>query len=148
VFLSAGVQERAWEEGRRRETEGQRLGMTHTYGMDPAKGMTNHRLGALAELAMATFLNVPWEPSEGATKEPDLPPDWQVRATDKARGSLIVRGNDPEEHRYALVIQDSPGWFLVVGWIRGKHAKRDEYRRAAAGRPAAWFVPQGALRTF
>jgi hypothetical protein len=45
-----------------------------------------------------------------------------------------------------VLVTGTPTRLTVHGWIRGAEAQRDEWRQTHGNRPAAWFVPQDALR--
>lgn len=129
--------------GLRRRLEALRVGLRdrHGYqGEDPWEGDIQ---GAAAELAVAKKLGRYWDGSVNTFKRGDVGAA-QVRSTPRRDGSLIVRSNDSEDDFYILVTGAIPE-FNVVGYIRGADAKADRFRRAPAGRPAAWFVPQSAL---
>lgn len=106
---------------------------------DPWKA---HIEGAAAEAAVGKALGIFWGGDVNTFKAPDLE-GWQVRATDRPGGCLIVRPKDRDGDRFILVIVSIPV-FDVVGWIYGREAKRPEWFRDSG--PPAWFVPQGALR--
>jgi hypothetical protein len=101
--------------------------------------------GACAEIAAAKAINRYWEPGVNTFKSADIGTNIQVRATKGASHCLIVREADRDDHFYLLVTGVAPT-FHVVGWIRGADAKRPAYLRDYNDRPAAYFVPQHALR--
>lgn len=113
-------------------------------------GFQHHIHGAIGEYAVARALNVCWSPAVGRldTESGDLPGNWHVKTTTRAKGSLIVRPHDPEAMIYALVVVQLPV-AVFVGSISGLDARQPEYWRdvnlAAGIHRAAWFVPQRAL---
>lgn len=69
----------------------------------------------------------------------------QVRTHSRKDYDLIVRENDRDEDIFVLVIGKTPE-YRVVGWTCGADTKRPAWRKAHGNRPAAYFVPQKALR--
>lgn len=69
---------------------------------------------------------------------------WEIRATPRDNGALIVRDNDADDRWYVLVIADPP-LFRIVGALQGGAAKRPEWLRNPGGRRPSWFVPQDAV---
>lgn len=100
--------------------------------------------GACAEIAVAKCIGRYWSGSVGSFKEPDIGQDVQVRWTHLVTGRLIVRDDDPDEHRYVLVVGTAPR-YRVVGWMRGSEAKNPLFAKDPNGRPSAFFVPQSCL---
>ena len=71
--------------------------------------------------------------------------DWQVRSTRGPTNRLIVHKTDHDDKRYILVRADLPR-FVLVGWILGRDAKRDEWWTDPTGKGRwAYFVPASAL---
>ena len=69
---------------------------------------------------------------------------WQVRQTELENGQLIVRPDDSDDAPFAMVVGKIPT-FRIVGWIRGRAAKKGFRLRAPNNRPAAYFVAQESL---
>jgi hypothetical protein len=102
-------------------------------------------VGACGELAVAKSAGVFFLPSVNTFhRVPDFLSDYEVRSTDLADGSLIVRDNDDDERRYILatVLGDVVN---LVGWIKGSEAKKQEWLRDPGNRRPSWFVPQASL---
>jgi hypothetical protein len=102
--------------------------------------------GAEGECAFAKLAGLYWRMSVNAKKdEPDVDPDFQVRTSEPHDRSLIIRPDDPQHFRYALVT-GCCGEFQVHGWIFGMYARRDEWfeDRGGRGKPV-WWVPKSAL---
>lgn len=102
-------------------------------------------IGAIAEFAFAKGAGLHWPATVNAKKnDPDVPPYWQVRWRGGANYDLIVRPDDSNDCRYALMTGDN-ATFTFRGWILGSEAKKhvleDRHNR---NEPAHW-VPQGAL---
>jgi len=106
---------------------------------------------ALAELAAAKHLELPWEPlADIDTTTGDLANGrvkLQVRSTPRVDGSLILHRSDHDEHAFVLVCGSFNSW-KVAGWMFAREGKRPDCWRPAGGniRHAAYFVPQGRLR--
>jgi hypothetical protein len=70
----------------------------------------------------------------------------QVRTTSHKSGCLIHRPNEGHlDDPWILVVGEGDTYHLA-GWMYGHECRREEWLRAPAGRPAAYFVPQDALR--
>lgn len=101
--------------------------------------------GAAGELAVAKAVNRYWHGSVNAPKSaPDVGTNIQVRATKHRNGSLIITKTDNDDQIYFLVIGEMPN-YDVVGYIKGSDGKQEQFVRAPANRPPAFFVPQSAL---
>ncbi len=100
--------------------------------------------GACGELAACKALGVYWNPSVDVYNVPDIPPDIDVKTT--ATGQFIVKPHYIDSRRY-LFVQGAAPTYKVVGWIFGCEAKRiDWHKTQREDYPAAYFVPQSALR--
>lgn len=99
--------------------------------------------GALAELALAKYLNVFWDGSVNTFKKPDAG-GFQVRHTQYANGCLIVRAGDDPKQRYCLVTGTHPD-YTICGWVQGEEAREDAFLRNPGESYQAWFVPQERL---
>ena len=102
--------------------------------------------GVRAEMAVAKYLDVYWRPSLGRQRngERDVA-SFEVRSRKRADGGLILHRQDPDEAVFILVVP-APPVFRLVGWIRAKEGKREEWwgDPYGYGRPA-FFVPQPML---
>lgn len=115
----------------------------------PATDWPAHIEGAWAEFAVALATGHAWptdhgQPDRGA---PDVGP-YHVRTSSRDNPSLIIRPNDRDDEPFVLVVSTGLPEFTIVGWIFAGDARRDGWRRAPNGRPAAWFVPGTALVDF
>ena len=99
-----------------------------------------HIVGALGELTVAKVLGVYWAPNVGGYDYGGDVAGYQVRATPRDDGPLVIRPRDPDDAVFVLVTGEPP-CLHVRGCIRAGDAKQDRYRQAPGGRPAAWFVP-------
>lgn len=107
-----------------------------------------HMVGAWGEIAAAKQLGRYWLPTINAFKAPDIGENIQVRTRQRHSYELIIRDDDNPDHVYFLLTCEHPPVFIMHGWVIGRNARRDEWRRdhGGYGKPA-WFVPQRALRT-
>lgn len=131
------------EVGCTRQFDNMRDMLGHRYGFK-GDAISTHIQAACAEMAAAKALGLYWCGSMASRSEVDIGRDVQVRHTEREAGCLIVHGSDDDDHAFVLVTGQIPE-FEVVGWIRGRDAKRPEFvREPHPGRPA-YFVPQSAL---
>jgi len=115
-----------------------------------------HAMGALAEYAVAKFLNLHWEPHTPDVCGGDLggSQEIEVRWTDCRTGHLLIQKKEKDiNRRFVLVTGDlkerTPDNKVVLnvpGWLVGLDGQRDEWWRTAKedGRKCYW-VPQWAL---
>lgn len=143
VSLDLHEIEMAVQVGLRRRLETLRQGLKDAHGFGGEHPWELDIQGAAAELALAKFLGRYWDGSVNTMKRGDVG-QLQVRSTDRANGSLIIRSNDSDDDYFVLVTGSIPQ-FNVRGWIKGSDAKVAEYEKAPNGRPPAWFVPQHVL---
>lgn len=103
-----------------------------------------HVEGAMAEMAVASYLDITWEPHVGRVDKPDFP-DFEVRSTRHNSGRLILHHEDRDEHIFVLVT-GTRGVYKLRGWLKGGDGKQDKYWDDPTGRnAAAFFVPQRDL---
>lgn len=117
----------------------------HQY--DPDDIWQDEFNGAAAELAYCKYRGEYWGGTVGSFKEADVAKSVQIRHTILMNGCLIVRPDDNQEHYYVLVT-GGPRQFRIVGWIQGKDAINEKWKKSPNKRPPAYFVPQRALRRF
>lgn len=103
--------------------------------------------GAAAELAYCKFRGQYWGGTVNTFKAADVGVAVQIRSTPRPNGSLILRPGDDDSHYYVLVTGMIPK-FRIVGWLRGREGKRDEFKQNPNNRPPAFFVPQSVLKLF
>lgn len=104
--------------------------------------------GSCGECAVGKAINQYWHASVDAPKEdPDVGRDIQSRCYAEAWYDLIIRDDDPQDHRYVLIIGEPPD-FDIKGWIHGAEARthNEWYRKddPSIGQPS-WWIPQSAL---
>jgi len=120
--------------------------LEHKYGYN-GHGAIDDIEAAAAEFAVSLAMNISWQAGVNTFKDADNGNLTQARATKHQDGCLIVRPNDPDNHRYILVIQEGETRFNIVGWMWGSDAKQEQWKKAPNGRPPAFFVPQEELNT-
>lgn len=104
-----------------------------------------HILGALGECAFAKATNRYWNGSVNTFKAGgDIGEAIQIRTRSRHDYDLIVRDGDRDDDLFVLVT-GGPNDFRVHGWMRGKDAKRPEYRQNYGSYGAAFFVPKDKL---
>jgi len=133
--------------GCRRRSESRSNSREYAHGFDGSGGWDIDIEGAAAELAYAKYRGQYWPATVCSFKHADVGANVQIRSTPHANGSLIIRDDDNAEHFYVLLTGTAPT-FQVRGYIQGISAQNDEWRQAPNGRPAAYFVPQSALKPF
>jgi hypothetical protein len=113
------------------------------YGAKKELAWQRHIEGALAECALAKFLDVYW--SKGKWDIPDVG-NVDVRVTHLPHGKLILHKEDKDDRKYYLLIGLN-GIYEIKGYILGKDGKRPEfyYDPTKENRPA-YFVPQDFLQ--
>jgi hypothetical protein len=104
--------------------------------------------GVRAEMALAKWLGVYYEPRNMDFKGPDVGRECQVRSTTRDNGCLIVRPNDAKTQKHKFVLAITPPGLSVwlVGWRFGDECRKDEFRhKDEYGRDDGWWLKQGAL---
>jgi len=129
----------------KRYTESRKQNLEHNPPLkDTDDPLKNEFEGALAETAFAKEAKIPYTGDINTFKNPDVG-FTQQKGTTVEWGSLIVRPNDKGEDAYVLVILLPNNKFRIVGWLRGKDARRDEWIKNPDNRGAAHFVHQRDL---
>lgn len=146
VTLSDAQVERADAVANARQSRSSARRSRNQHGFDSGRRSEAaiHIQGARGELAVAIALGQPWQGSVDTFKQGGDVGPLQVRCRSHPDWDLLVRTDDPDEAIYVLVT-GTDRVYNVVGWIRGRDAKRPEWIRSHGGREAAWFVPQSAL---
>lgn len=143
-----------WEEldvaahvGARRNIEALRRGWAphRRLGYHDLPGWQGHIEGAAGEIALAKTLNRHWSAHVNTFKVGGDVGAVQVRTRSRHDYELIVRDEDRDEDWFVLVTGTAPA-FRVHGYIRGRDAKRPEWRQEHGGFVPAFFVPHEALR--
>ena len=101
-----------------------------------------HIEGALAECALAKFLNVYW--SKGKHDQPDVG-KVDVRTTHHENGKLTLHKEDKDDRKYYL-LTGLNGKYMIRGWLLGKAGKQEKFWSDPTGKDRwAYFVPQEFL---
>jgi hypothetical protein len=133
--------------GRLRQEEALRKNLPDKYGFDGVGGLAVHVEGAAGELAVAKALNITWDATVNTFKSlADLVSNIEVRTRSKDYYDLLVRSDDKDESLFVLVTRKSPRTFDVVGWIKAKDAKQEQWVKTHGNRPPAYFVPKTVLQ--
>ena len=98
--------------------------------------------GAIAECALAKYLNVYWEGC-GQINGVDVG-EVDVRSTKYETGMLIIHKTDDDNRKYYL-LTGCDGKFIVRGWMWGYEAKQEKYYTSKSNRPPEYYVPQSDL---
>lgn len=143
VSLSLSEILHAANAGTLRVVENIKLGRAGSHGLNSNTDWQLHIEGAMAECALAKFLNVYWE-GKGKFNGVDVG-DVDVRSTRYDNGKLIIHPSDDDNRKYYL-LTGIDGNYIVRGWIWGRDAKNQMYWSDPSGknRPA-YFVPQDKL---
>jgi hypothetical protein len=118
----------------------------HGPTADSAWGL--HIVGTLGEMAVAKMLGIYWPEDFGRldTHTGDVGP-YQVRATLRTSGRLIVHDDDDDEAIFYLVT-GMPPVLTVQGWLTGRDAKQRQFRTDPVGGRPAYFVPVPDLNKY
>lgn len=109
--------------------------------------------GALAELAAAKALNLPWD---GKWLPVSVWDTWkihgndvgklEIRSTERFDGRLILHPTDKDFSPYLLITSEAHPTYHLVGWIYGIDGKIEKYWRDNVPRPC-YMVPQNDLKS-
>lgn len=97
--------------------------------------------GALGECAFAKAANLYWAGGVNTFRLPDV---GKIQVRWRSQPSLAVKHTDADDEVFVLVT-GGPQEFTIHGWLLGKEAKVDSYRKDL-GHGEAFFVPQESLR--
>lgn len=103
-----------------------------------------HILGALGECAFAKAMGRYWSGSVNTFKHGGDVGLIQVRTRSKHHYDLIVRDGDCDDDLFVLVT-GGPNEFEIHGCMRGKDAKRPEFKQNYGNYGNAYFVPKTKL---
>jgi len=96
------------------------------YGRDLRKTeWQNDVVGAIAEYAVAKYLNVCWNPATNNVALKDLPGDvgtYQVRSTTWPNGCLLIQESDKDEAPFILAVVNDRS-VTLKGWVYGHEGK-------------------------
>lgn len=145
VTLNWYEAEQAVYVGGRREAEALRQGIDKPqYSRQPS--IENHIQSGGAERAVAKLLNLNWHASINTFRDgvPDVGGAIEVRYR-RESFELKVKSDDHDDRYYVLVRGALPH-YEVIGWIKGKDAKRPEWWKNPGDHKPAFFVPDEHLR--
>lgn len=137
--------------GMRRQVEWLRQGKRDRGRTGRDDGLYNQNwtesiIGACGEMAFAKARGLYFDASVNTFKAPDVA-GVQVRTRTNPRWDLIVSPDAKDADVYVLVVPVKlPLTFRLVGWIRARDAKREEWIQRYGGGPPAHFVPQADLQ--
>lgn len=120
----------------------------HKYGFDGDAYQITYD-GCLGEMAFAKGRNLYWSGAGVDFRNESDVGKVQVRMTRHRNGCLLHRPNEAHlEDPWVLVIgeESRDDTYHLGGWLYGHELRREEWLRAPAGRPPAYFAPQNALR--
>lgn len=133
--------------GEIRQEEALSKNLPDKYGFDGVAGLAVHIEGSAGELAVAKALGIPWDATVNTFKSlPDLTGNIEIRTRSKSDYDLLIRPDDKDDKIFVLVIRKSTKIFDVIGWIKAKDAKQEQWLKTHGNRPAAYFVPQQELK--
>ncbi len=140
--------------GFRRWNNSKELKNAAGYEPTPWEDMKSATIGAVAEVAAAKWLGIPFcelkiHEGQFKTKPPDLPPDFEVRSTE--RGGLVIRPHEVfrfEGRRLILVTNDHPSLFRIWGWAHQHEVVLDGTRcfpDPKRNKNPVWMLPRHRL---
>ena len=121
-------------------------GLKDSHGFDGENGWSIHIEGAGGEMAVAKYANTYWMGSVNTFKKINDVGKVEVRTRSRDYYDLLIRNDDKNEDVFVLVVGKIPD-FKIVGWLKGKDAKKPEWLKTYANREAAYFVPQSELNS-
>jgi hypothetical protein len=102
--------------------------------------------GCRGECVVAKSLNVYWTGAGVDYANEEDVGRLQVRTTHHMNGSLLHRPNEGHLEDPWILVVGAEDTYHLAGWLYGHECREPRWLREAAGRPAAYFVPQAALR--
>ena len=128
--------------GAYRRTSSWRNGLNAKKHTDKKSDWATDVDGVRAELALAKWLGVYYEPRNMEYKAPDVGRECQVRSTTYDEGCLIVRPNDSkvQRHKFVLAVTPLNTTVWLIGWRYGDECRRDQFWL-----DDRWQLKQGAL---
>ena len=134
--------------GAMRQAESMRSGLKPAYGFkDYESPLSIHIEGACGELAYCKARDKFFEGRVNTFKEADIGTNVQIRTRSKHEYDLIVRDKDKDEDYFVLITGVCPT-YTIHGYILGKDAKQEMWKKEYGGRVAAYFVPKEYLKSF
>jgi len=139
----------AADEGYRRQKVNEKRNLRGRNG-GAEKGNTAqkiHLIGAAGEMAVASLLGLKehlYEETDAKRGSYDLPPDIDVKTTQKHINDLIVQLDDVKTKRYVLVSIEKKEC-IIHGWVEAERAMKEIFIKDPVGGRPAYFVPKGIL---
>lgn len=127
----------------KRHTEAIVKGLRDKHGFN-GDGFSIHAEGVFGEIVFAKAVNRFWAGSINTFKNGGDVGLIQVRTRSKSDYDLIVRDDDRDTDYFVLVRGSIPS-YQVIGYILGRNAKKDCFRKSYGGRAPAFFVPESSL---
>jgi hypothetical protein len=145
VTLTHGEYAAAGYVGYLRGVESKRAGLPDAHGLK-SRGWSENIEGAMGEQAFAKALGIFWNNSVNTFKDPDFPPNIQIRTRPHPEHDLIVRQTDNPNDIFVLVTGACPN-YVVRGFFFGNETRKEWlFNAGQADRPDQYFVPQRYLR--
>ena len=150
ITLPAELYLDAVRQGQARQAINLANGRRNAYGLGPddlVRDLNYHIIGRIGEAVLSHVFGAPWtEDIAGPHHRGDVG-NREIRATDRRRGHLLVRPDDPDGRRFYLVIITRTPECLIAGSILGRDAKQARYLRTGPRGPCFW-IPQADLEPF
>lgn len=123
------------------------------YGLnvDHAESARINRVGALAELCVASFVGLAdrWVEvtADYHSLEGDVVPGLEVRSTRARQGGLLLHPRDADDRVFVGVrtYQANRGWVDLVGWLLAVEGKQQRWWPGKYPERPCFMVPPGAL---
>jgi hypothetical protein len=105
-----------------RNGENVKLGIRGKFG-GRANGVEENLIGVPAEMAVAKYLGLYWEPEFKKKQPVDIKPDIQVRASVTLNARLLLHDEDRDTDKFVWVIKQG-NTYTAKGWILCSEGKR------------------------
>jgi hypothetical protein len=139
----------ATDEGRRRQkvNEEKNLRGRNRGAEKGEEALKIHLIGAAGEMAVASYLGLKeflYEESDAKRGSYDLPPDIDVKTSQKHFYDLIVQLDDVKTKRYVHVSIENKKC-IIHGWTTAEKVMKEQYIKDPKGGRPAYFFPKGLL---
>lgn len=144
---------RAIRVGDQRQAYHDQRGTPNSYGLnaDHAESLRINRVGALAELCVASYYGVAdqWVEvtDDYANLKGDVVPGLEVRSTRARRGGVLLHPRDDDRRTFVGVrtTDANRGWVELIGWIVAADGKDDRWWPGKYPERPCYMVPPSAL---